>query len=70
MKNVTDFCKTVVGKRCGSASAVCVYNKHSTTWKVLCTVLRHPSIMSQISHSFAALTHSIYDTSASPGNIL
>ena len=49
--------------RCGSAPAVFIYNKHNTTWKVLCTVLRHPSFMYQISHSFAALTRLIYDTS-------
>ena len=57
MKNVTDFRKTVeigVDQRLQY-----VYNKHNTTWKVLCTILRHQSLMYQISHSFAVLTGSI-----------
>ena len=64
MKNVTDFRKTVETGL--DPRLQYVYNKHNTTWKVLCTVLRHRSFMYQISHSFAALTGAIYDTSTTP----
>ena len=40
-----------------------VYNKHNTTWKVLCTVFTHSLFLYQKSYSFAALTLSISDTS-------
>ena len=33
-----------------------VYNKHNTTWKVLCTVFTHSLFLYQRSYSFAALT--------------
>ena len=38
-----------------------VYNKHNTTWKVLCTVFSPELLTYQKSHSFAALTCSISD---------
>ena len=40
-----------------------VYNKHNTTWKVLSAVFPHELFLYQKSHSFAALTLSISDTS-------
>ena len=40
-----------------------VYNKHNTTWKVLCTVFTHSLFLYQKSYSFAALSRSISDTS-------
>ena len=40
-----------------------VYNKHNTTWKVLRTVFAHSLLIYQKSHSFAALTCLISDTS-------
>ena len=39
-----------------------VYNKHNTTWKVLCTVFSPELFTYQKSQSFAALTCSISDT--------
>ena len=36
-----------------------VYNKHNTTWKVLCTVFTHSLFLCQKSYSFAALTRSV-----------
>ena len=46
-----------------------VYNKHNTTWKVLCTVFTHSLFLYQKSHSFAALTRSIPDTSTTSAEI-
>ena len=40
-----------------------VYNKHNTTCKMLRTVFTHSLFLYQKSHSFAALTRSISDTS-------
>ena len=40
-----------------------VYNKHNTTCKVLRTVFTHSLFLYQKSHSFAALTRLISDTS-------
>ena len=40
-----------------------VYNKHNTTWKVLCAVFTHSLFLYQKSHSFAAPARSISDTS-------
>ena len=40
-----------------------VYNKHNTTWKVLCTVFTHSLFLYKKSYSFAALTPSISDIS-------
>ena len=39
-----------------------VNNKHTTTWKVLCTVFSPELLTYKKSHSFAALTCSISDT--------
>ena len=40
-----------------------IYNKHNTTWKVLCTVFTHLLFLYQKSYSFAALTRSTSDMS-------
>ena len=46
-----------------------LYNKHNTTWKVLCTVFTHSLFLYQKSYSFAALTRSISDTSTTRASI-
>ena len=42
--------------------SVCIYDKHNTTWKALCTVFTHEMFLYQKSPSFATLTRSISDT--------
>ena len=40
-----------------------MYKKQITAWKALCTGFSHSLVLYQKSHSFAALTRSISDTS-------
>ena len=51
-------------KRCLGMYVLYVYNKHNTTYKALCAVFTHSLSMPlhQKSHSFAALTCSISDS--------